>query len=89
MQEETYSYKGQVQGLESEALKVPDPDCLGSHLGRVSAILDVLREQAGRSKEGRIWSILATEAEKLLALAIGLDAAPVLIPERFRKIEDV
>ena len=70
-------------GTRQQAPTDNDAPTLGAEIGRLTAILDELRNVAGRSEEGRYWAILATDAEKLLALTIGLNAADVPIPKKF------
>lgn len=84
MQEHTYSYKEQLKSLEEEQVSAPDKNSLGANIGRLCVIFDTMRDAEGRSPEGRIWAMLSTDAEKLLAMAIGFGAAEREIPERFQ-----
>jgi hypothetical protein len=69
-----------MRKLESPPEKSQDVETVGQALSRASCILEHFRDEAGRSEEGRIWAILATEADKLLALAIGFGAADRPLP---------
>lgn len=79
----------EAQDVESKVSYWTDDESaantLGAEIGRISKILNGMRDAAGRSPDGRLLAILATEAENLLALAIGYDAAPRQIPTSMKR----